>query len=83
MRPARLWWGEFAQRSRRGARVFVDDDVVLFRLRLALFSLASLEDHGLQGHAFLRKGVVGQQSFVGQETEGVLSRGRAAVRSRR
>ena len=49
----------------------MDDGVVLVRLRLALLGLASLEDHGLQRHAFLREGVVGKQSLVGQEPEGV------------
>ena len=62
---------KLAQRGRGWARVVIDDGVVLIRLCVALLGLASLEDHGLQRHALLREGVVGKQSLVGQESEGV------------
>ena len=64
-------WRELAQRGGGGAKIVIDDRVAFFRFRLALFRLAAGEDDGLERHPLLRKGVVGQQPFVGQESEGL------------
>ena len=72
--PARVelvLWGELAQRGGGRSEIVIDDGVAFFRLRLALFRLAAHEDDGLESHPLLRECVVGQQSFVGQESEGL------------
>ena len=63
--------GELAQRGGGGAEIVIDDGVAFFRLRLAFFRLAAPEDDRLERNALLRESVVGQQSFIGQESEGL------------